>query len=49
MESNPETIQGNAYPVARSSSSLYDPDIVPMDIEGGYDQTDSEVSLRLTL
>ena len=34
--------KGNAYPVARqSSSSLYDPDIVSMDIEGGYDQTDS--------
>jgi len=34
--------KGNAYPVAReSSSSLYDPDIVSMDIEGGFDQTDS--------
>ena len=40
--------KGNAYPVAReSSSSLYDPDIVSMDIEGGYDQTDSEGFIKV--
>ena len=40
--------KGNAYPVAReSSSSLYDADIVSMDIEGGYDQTDSEGFIKV--
>lgn len=40
--------KGTAYPVAReSSSSLYDPDIVSMDIEGGYDQTDSEGFIKV--
>lgn len=40
--------KGNATPVGRSSpSSLYDQDLSSMDIEGGFDQTDSAGFIRI--
>ena len=40
--------KGNAYVTAReSSSSLYDRDLSSMDIEGGFDQKDSEGFIKI--
>ena len=40
--------KGRAYPTAReSSSSLYDRELGSMDIEGGFDQKDSEGFIRI--
>jgi argininosuccinate synthase len=40
--------KGNVMPIGRSSpSSLYDQELSSMDIEGGFDQTDSEGFIRV--
>ena len=40
--------KGVAYPVARTSpSSLYDPEISSMDVEGGFDQMDSAGFIKI--
>ncbi|HBP19671.1 MAG TPA: argininosuccinate synthase, partial [Planctomycetes bacterium] len=40
--------KGNASAIGRSSpSSLYDQDLSSMDIEGGFDQTDSAGFIRI--
>ena len=40
--------KGNAFPVGRSSSSsLYDQELSSMDIEGGFNQEDSQGFIRI--
>src|SRR5690606_35900258 len=40
--------KGNAKPIGRTSpSSLYDQDLSSIDIEGGFDQTDSKGFIRI--
>lgn len=40
--------KGNAYPIAREShSSLYDKDLSSMDLEGGFNQKDSEGFIKV--
>lgn len=41
--------KGNAYVIARESpTSLYDKDLSSMDIEGGFDQSDSEGFIKIS-
>ncbi len=43
-----ELYKGNAQPVGRTSpSSLYNPELSSMDVEGGFDQTDSRGFIRI--
>lgn len=43
-----ELYKGNAYPVARSSSTTpYDADIASMDVHGGFDQKDSAGFIKI--